>query len=108
MAANDAERAALSAAGRAMAAARRVVGPIICPECGRAVIATTAGRYKRQYCSPACSQRAYRRTHRAELGDYQRAYRQRRREGTAGARAGQEARMPSDPVTDADRAFASE
>jgi hypothetical protein len=49
-----------------MAAARRVVGPIQCAECGREVIATTAGRCKRRYCSAVCKARAHRCAHAGE------------------------------------------
>ena len=73
------DRAHLSELGRALAAARRVVGPIQCAECGREVIATSAGRYKRRYCSRACQQRAYRRTHAAEYNARQRERRAARR-----------------------------
>ena len=70
---SDPDRAQLlSEAARAMAAARRVVGSIRCEECGTEIVATTAGRYKRRYCSARCNLRAYRRTHAAELTARQR------------------------------------
>jgi endogenous inhibitor of DNA gyrase (YacG/DUF329 family) len=73
----------LSEAARAMAAARRVVGPIQCAECGREVIATTAGRYKRRYCSATCKSLAHRHAHADEYNARQRARRaERRAEGT--------------------------
>jgi len=56
-----------------------VVGPIQCAECGQEVIATTAGRYKRRYCSPRCRACAYCPTHRAGLTDRQRERRAQRR-----------------------------
>jgi MYND finger len=65
-------RHALSEAGRALAAARSVVGPIQCEVCGKEVIATTAGRYKRRYCSRACQARAYRQAHQEEINAYRR------------------------------------
>ncbi|HLH25977.1 MAG TPA: hypothetical protein VK066_25960 [Chloroflexota bacterium] len=81
------DRSPLSDAARAMAAARRVVGPVRCEECGAEVMATTAGRYKRRYCSPRCRARAYYRAHRAELTDRQRERRAVRR-----------GELPVDPV----------
>jgi hypothetical protein len=66
------DRPSLSEAGRMMAAARRVVGPIQCAECGREVVATTAGRYKRRYCSSACKVRAHRRAHADAYNERQR------------------------------------
>jgi hypothetical protein len=53
----------LSEAGRALAAARRVVGKGQCEECGEEMIITTAGApdRKRKYCSNACKIRAHRR-----------------------------------------------
>jgi endogenous inhibitor of DNA gyrase (YacG/DUF329 family) len=77
---DDPERQALSDAGRAMAAARRVVGDRTCPECGKVFVATTAGRYKRQFCTPKCRLRAYRRTHAGELNDKQRERRAARKQ----------------------------
>ncbi|HEY7063612.1 MAG TPA: hypothetical protein VII06_19185 [Chloroflexota bacterium] len=77
-----ADRARLSELGRGLAAARRVVGPIQCAECGREVVATTAGRYKRRYCSSACQQRAYRRAHAAEYNARQRKRRAEQRGDT--------------------------
>ena len=80
----DAERRArLSEAARAMAAARRVVGPIQCVECGREVIATSAGRFKRMYCGDACRVRAYRRAHADEYNARQRERRRERQERAA-------------------------
>jgi hypothetical protein len=79
---SNSDREALSAAARAMAAARRVVGPIKCAECGREVVATTAGapNRKRRYCSTACNQRAYWRRNADELKRRQRErYAERRR-----------------------------
>jgi hypothetical protein len=76
---DERERQALSEAARAMAAARRVVGERTCPECGRVFVATTAGRYKRQFCTPACRLRAYRRTHADELNARQRERRAKQR-----------------------------
>jgi hypothetical protein len=73
------DRARLSEIGRALAAARKVVGPIQCAECGREVVATTAGRYKRRYCSSACQQRAYRRAHAAKYNARQRERRAERK-----------------------------
>jgi hypothetical protein len=85
------KRPALSEAGRVLAAARSVVGPIHCEVCGKEVIATTAGRYKRQYCSRACQARAYRQAHQDEINAYrreryrcQRAQQPRAGRGTAG------------------------
>jgi ssDNA-binding Zn-finger/Zn-ribbon topoisomerase 1 len=78
---DDPERQALSDAARAMAAARRVVGERKCPECGTAFVATTAGRYKRQFCSPKCRLRAYRRTHADELNERQRQRRAEQKQG---------------------------
>jgi endogenous inhibitor of DNA gyrase (YacG/DUF329 family) len=69
----------LSELGRALAAARKVVGPIQCAECAREVIATTAGRFKRRYCSSVCQQRAYRRAHAGEYNARQRERRAQRR-----------------------------
>jgi hypothetical protein len=84
MAEQTTDRARLSEIGRALAAARKVVGPIQCAECGREVVATTAGRYKRRYCSSVCQQRAYRCAHAAEYNARQRARRaERRTEGTS-------------------------
>ncbi len=77
----------LSEAARAMAAARRVVGPIQCAECGREVIATTAGRYKRRYCSATCKSRAHRHAH---ADEYNARQRQRRAEHRAGGTASAE------------------
>jgi hypothetical protein len=74
----------LSEAARAMAAARRVVGERTCPECGRVFVATTAGRYKRQYCTPTCRLRAYRRTHADELNARQRERRAKQRAEQSG------------------------
>jgi hypothetical protein len=76
---DDPERQRLSEAARAMAAARRVVGERTCPECGRVFVATTAGRYKRQFCTPTCRLRAYRRAHADELNARQRARRAKQR-----------------------------
>ena len=76
----------LSAAGRTLAAARRVVGPIACAVCGTKVIATTAGRpdRKRKYCSDACTQKAYRQRLGADYNARQRERRaQRRGQGPA-------------------------
>jgi hypothetical protein len=84
---DDPERQALSDAARAMAAARRVVGERTCPECGTAFVATTAGRYKRQFCSPRCRLRAYRRTHADEMNERQRERRAALKQGrTVGER----------------------
>jgi hypothetical protein len=76
MMADESTRKALSEAGRAMAAARRVVGERTCEECGQTFTATTAGRYKRQFCSPRCRVRAYYRSHAAELNARQRERRE--------------------------------
>jgi hypothetical protein len=72
--------ALLSEAARLLAAQRRVVGERQCAGCGATFVATTAGRYKRQYCSPQCRARAYYRAHRARYMDLQRAYRARQRQ----------------------------
>jgi len=74
---HDAE---VSAWARALAARRRVVGPIRCPECGREVVATTAGRWKKTYCSQACQLRSYRRRNPERVAAWQRAYRARKRQ----------------------------
>ena len=75
------EREQLRTAAQMMAAARRVVGVIQCAECGREVVATTAGapNRKRRYCSAACNQRAYYRRHNDAINARQRATRQRQR-----------------------------
>ncbi len=77
-----------SAAGRALAARRRVVGPIRCPECGREVLATTAGRLKKTFCSRACQRKSWRRRNPERVRAYERAAYRRR---VARARAAQEA-----------------
>jgi hypothetical protein len=75
----DDQRRLLSEAARAMAAARKVVGQIRCAMCGKAVVATTAGRFKKRYCSPACTQRAYWHRNRERLNQQQRERYQQRR-----------------------------
>jgi hypothetical protein len=72
--ADDERQRQLSAAARAMAAARRVVGEGKCQECGATITITTAGRpgLKKRYCSPRCNQAAYRRRHADELRERQR------------------------------------
>jgi hypothetical protein len=75
----DDQRRLLSEAARAMAAARKVVGPIRCEMCGKEVVATTAGRFKKRYCSPACTQRAYWHRNRERLIQQQRERYQQRR-----------------------------
>ena len=70
----------LSEAARLLAAQRRVVGERQCPVCGTTFLATTAGRRKKQYCSPRCGARAYYRAHREHYMDLQRAYRARQRQ----------------------------
>jgi hypothetical protein len=74
------ERRLLSESARAMAAARKTVGPIQCEICGKEVVATTAGRFKKRYCSTACNQRAYYQRNRERLSQQQR---ERYRERTA-------------------------
>jgi hypothetical protein len=64
---------------RWLAAARKVVGPIRCETCGREVLATTAGRFKKHFCSRLCARRAYRQRHRDHLNAYLRACRAQRR-----------------------------
>ena len=76
----DDQQRLLSEAARAMAAARKVVGPIRCEMCGKEVLATTAGRFKKRFCSPACTQRAYWHRNRERLNQQQRERYQQRRE----------------------------
>jgi hypothetical protein len=84
--ADDERQRDLSAAARAMAAARRVVGEGKCQECGTTITITTAGRpgLKKRYCSPRCNQAAYRRRHAEELRERQRERYAERRANRAG------------------------
>ena len=69
-----------TAAARALAARRRVIGEGKCLECGQPIVLRTPSRYLRRYCGQRCWQRAYWREHKAEKNEYQRRYRARRRE----------------------------
>jgi Zn-finger nucleic acid-binding protein len=72
-----------SEAARLLAAQRRVVGQRQCPECGATFTATTAGRFKKTYCSMRCAQRAHYRAHREHYNQLQRERRARRRQQQA-------------------------
>ena len=54
------QRSAAIEAGRLLASLRRTI-TVTCGECGAVFEATTAGRYKRQFCSAKCRMRNWRR-----------------------------------------------
>jgi hypothetical protein len=56
------------------------VGTIRCEGCGTEVVATTAGRHKKRFCSPRCGQRAWARANAEWLRVYQREHYQRTRQ----------------------------
>ena len=87
-----------SEAARLLAARRKVVGERQCPVCGTVFVATTAGRFKRQYCSRRCQRRAWYRANREYAIAYQRAHYRRQRQAVTDQQAtDQQATEPAEP-----------
>ena len=64
------QRSAAIEAGRLLASLRRKI-TVTCGECGSVFEATTAGRYKRQFCSSKCRMRNWRRRKQQEAAGHE-------------------------------------